>query len=979
MDYGSLEDLSNKLAAYLREDLGVRRGARVGICIEPSPLMVIALLAVLKAGGAYVPLDADLPKQRLSYILSDADVGLVLVQRKFCIDIAMCAGDLRLKTHLIELDGSWQHASEESIRALPDLSPDDLAYVLYTTGSTGEPKGVMIEHRGVLCLAQTYVDLFGICERTRMLQFASLSFDAATGEIFPALAGGATLVLSPREDIIPGRALATFLAHKRISMICLPPSLLATLQSAMDDLPNLDTILVAGEACSAPVIHPWVGAGRRLFNAYGPTEGTVCATVYRIQGDEDVVPIGLPLPYVTVHIVDERMEEVPDGQRGELCIGGLGVARGYLGKPEQTARSFLPNPWEPGLLYKTGDLVLRRPGTGLLEFLGRKDNQVKVRGFRVELEAIERALCEHPAVQLAAVTVHEVGAAAGEHAKTLVGYVVPRPGVSPDQLSPDSLHRFLGESLPDYMIPPLFVLLDALPMMANRSKVNRAALPPPDNRPRRSGEETSLSRQMAILFDQALNLPLGSFRIDDHFFEKGGSSLGITQLLLAIKSEFGIRIPARQVYQHPTPANMATLVQTALLSPYRAAAAETVDLYQEAQRVAAVLPEQLSKPQRAPRSLLLTGATGFLGSFVLKSLKERAPGIERICLVRAPSVRAAEARLMETLRHYQIPTDVLRDTRILIGDLESATLGLDESTYAALADTLDSIYHCAADINYLKPYARMKGPNVDGTQNILRLVGSGRPKALHYVSSVGVFGACGGLLGIQQVDEDYNIDRSAPILSFENGYIRSKWVAESLVRSAQERGLAAWIYRPGFIEGSSQTGVANVTDSLCRTIIGCIQLGSYPLFPEKYWLPIPVDFVADALVHISLSANPDTYHLIPDHDREVSHNEMFRIINELGYRVEPLPPHKWFEQLASCPPENALYPITSFLLERVHEGRNTLMELHHRTPLTLNEKTHRALAGSGITIPDFGRELIQKYLTYYAAIGLLPQLDRSPR
>lgn len=977
VSYASLEDMSDRLANYLRCELGVKRGDRVGICLEPSVRMVTAVLAVVKCGAAYVPLDADLPKQRLSYILRDAGVSLALVQRKFAIDIALCSADgPKVTLFLVDQEKTWQGYPIDT--NAPGPEPSDLAYMIYTSGSTGQPKGVMLEHRGLLNLVKAYIDIYEINQNTRMLQFASLSFDAAVCEIFPALAGGATLVLSAREDIIPGRALATFLAHRRITSLCLPPSLLTTLQGAQDDLPWLDTLIAAGEACPLAIARSWVSPRRRFFNAYGPTEATVCATVYRFQGTERSVPIGTPLPNVTVHLVDPQatehsaLKEVPDGQPGELCIGGIGVARGYWGKPELTARFFVPNPWEPGLLYKTGDLAIRDPETGLLEFVGRKDNQIKVRGFRVELEAIERALCEHPLVQVAAVTAHELSSSSGESSKTLVGYYVTRDGVTEDQLRSEDLHRFLEERLPDYMIPPIYVRLDALPMMANRSKVDRSALPSPSMRPNRPAPESTLTRQIAALFDAALSLPLGTFQADSHFFEMGGSSLGVAHLVLGLKTDFGVRVPSRQVYQCPTPASMAELVESVLKSPYRSAAAENVNLMAESALDPDIYPTEPAPIDRRPRNTLLTGATGFMGSYVLQELLLRDPELQVQCLVRAPTRDAAMERLRGTFQQYALKTELLARVHVLIGDLESPSLGLSETEYNQLAESLDSIFHCAADIKYIKPYAKMKAPNVDGTRNILRLACARRTKVLHYASSVGIFGACGSLLGIDLVPEDYDIDRSYSILSCENGYTKSKWVAERMVRAAQQRGLPVAIYRPGFIEGSSDTGISTASDSLCRLLIGCIQLGVYPTFPEKYWLPVPVDFVASAMAHIGLSGRLGNYHLIPNRETEAGHMEMFRLVGELGYKLQPIAPHLWFERVAAVTPENALYPIVSYLLEKIHEGRNTVLEMHYRTPVTTCDATREALEGSGIEIPEFDRAILSKYLQYFVSRGYIP-------
>ena len=971
MSYATLDVQSSRLAACLRERFGVSRGSFVGICLESSPTAMVAILAILKAGAAYVPLDADLPKQRLSYMIRDTGLKVVLTQRKFSVDIALSAlepGALRML--LLDQDQSWQAPRDDWDESACAPTPSDLAYLIYTSGSTGIPKGVMVEHRGLLNLSDASARLFDISERSRVVQFSSLSFDAAVWEIFTALVGGGTLVLGARTDMLPGRALATFLARNRINWICIPPSLLASMLDAKEDLACLHTVVAGAEACPLAVARAWAKGGRRFFNAYGPTETTVCATTYRFMGSEDSVPIGVPLPGVHTYVVDETLQRVPAGQAGELCIGGIGVGRGYLHKPELNARVFIRSPWSDETLYRTGDIVVENAQTGLLEFVGRRDNQVKVRGYRIEIEAIEHALSEHPGVQNAAVAVVELQTPSLERSKTLVGYFVARPGADPEGLSQEGVTRFLVGKLPHYMVPPIYVQLDVMPMKANRSKIDRAALPLPTAKRTGSQPLTDRTRQIATLFDQALNLPLGTIQQHDHFFQMGGNSMDVAHLLMALKTEFGVQVPARTVYVNPTPAAMDAAVEAILSSPYFTTAAEVVDLAKEA-RLKDDFPLQIVAGPATPKIILLTGGTGFMGAALLQELLSRDATLKVYCLVRSDSEESARERLEHTFQNYGLAVSVLERVCAIPGDIENVTLGLAAAEYARLSLEVDTVYHCAADINYSKPYALVKGPNVDGTHNVLRFACAGSPKTLQYVSTAGLFGATAALLGINDVLEDYDIKSSIAIMAIENGYAKSKWIAERLVQAAAARGLRAGIYRLGFIEGSSRTGIANIADLLCRMICGCIQMGVYPNFPEKYWIVTPVDFAANAIAHISLSGGTGPYHIVVDHDKDARHNDMFETINALGFPVRRIDPADWFEALATCSPDNALYPITSYLLEKVHEGRNTILEAHYRTEACANTRTHEALAGSGTVVPTIDAELIAKYLSYFVSCGLI--------
>jgi len=971
--YRDLDVLSDRLAAYLRDDFNIKAGDLIGICLEPSPTAIVAMLAVLKAGAAYVPQDAELPKSRLSYMFQDTGLKVVLTQRKFSIDIALGAVGMPLEILLLDQDQAWQkHRSQWDPKSYePALS--DLAYVIYTSGSTGVPKGVMVEHRGLINLVRAAMSVMRISTTSRLIQFSSFSFDVAVWEIFSTLGGGGTLILGTREDILPGRALASFLARNRVTVLCIPPSLLPTIQAAKEDLSWLDTVVACAEFCPVAVARAWYSPTRRFVNAYGPTEITVCATTFEFHGEGDSVPIGKALPGVTTYVVDEQMNRLPPGEVGELYIGGEGVARGYLGKPERTAMSYIQSPWSNERLYRTGDMVVENPETGQLDFLGRRDSQVKIRGLRVELGAIEHALCQHPGVQLAAVSVFELPTLNAETTKTLVGYFVPQPNADLQQLTSEALNRFLATLLPNYMIPPIFIQLEAMPMKANLSKVDRARLPPPTAKRAAPTAATTRAQQIATMFDQALNLPLGTFEPHGHFFEMGGNSTDVAHLIMAIKTEYGVRLPPRSVYQYPTPTTLAKTIDEILSSPYYLTAMEVVDLPREA-RLADVVPSRsVESGPESPQVAFLTGASGFLGASLLNELLTRSPNLKVYCLIRGESDAAARERLRSTFRNNLLHTDYLDGDRVVVfaGDIESEQLGLTAAQYGQLAAEVDTIYHCAADIRYVKPYSVMKKPNVEGTQHILELVYAGRPKTLQYVSTGGVFGSTEALLGISRVDEHYDIDTSIPILGLENGYTKSKWVAERIVRMASERGLRTAIHRLGFISGSTHTGIGNNSDLLCRVICGCIRLGLYPNFPHKYWYITPVDYAAKAMAHISLTGGTGAYHIVVPKENDVGHNGLFELVGELGYNVKICPSDKWFEALASCPPDNPLYSISSFLLEKIHEGRNTILEVHHRSETIDTTRVNDALRGSGVVMPKIGREIIAKYIAHFVASGLI--------
>ena len=397
LTYGELDARANRLAHTLIAE-GVGPDTLVGLCVERCPELVIGLLGILKSGGAYVPLDPAYPRQRLRFMLEDSGVSVLLTQEHLLEPLP----DNAART--LCLDADWpaiDGASDRNPRVA--TTPDHLAYAIYTSGSTGQPKGVLLSHRGLCNVTTTQAREFSVGPGTRVLQFSSLSFDASTFDIMMALPNGATLYLGHPDDLRPGTDLMRFLADNAINIVTLPPTALAAVP--VDELPALETVTVAGEPCSAELVSRWA-PGRRFFNLYGPTETTIWATMARLEAGGGVPHIGRPIANTQVYILDRHLNPVPVGVPGELHIGGVGLARGYHGRPELTAERFIDNPFGSGRLYKTGDLARFHPG-GNIEFIGRVDHQVKLRGFRIEPGEIEAVLDEHAAVRESLVLVRE--------------------------------------------------------------------------------------------------------------------------------------------------------------------------------------------------------------------------------------------------------------------------------------------------------------------------------------------------------------------------------------------------------------------------------------------------------------------------------------------------------------------------------------------------------------------------------------------
>ncbi|MFF0740409.1 non-ribosomal peptide synthase/polyketide synthase [Streptomyces sp. NPDC004111] len=545
VSYAELNSRANRFARLLAER-GVGPERLVAVALPRSVEMVVAVLAVAKAGGASLPVDLAYPAERIAYLLADGRPALVVTveaerERLAGAGVAqLCVDDARVRRAVSVLPGGDLSDVERRVGLLA-AHP---AYVIYTSGSTGRPKGVAVTHEGLSSLVVAQAERFAVRAGSRVLQFASPSFDAAMAEMAVTLCSGACLVLASQDDLMGGPALGRFITAGRVTHVTLPPVVLAEL--AADSLPTVTTLVTAGESLRPDLAARWA-QGRRLVNAYGPTESTVCTTMSELSVDSAIPYIGQPIANTRVFVLDAVLRPVPVGVAGELYVSGSGLARGYLDRSALTAERFVASPYgiSGERMYRTGDLV-RWSVDGQLEYLGRTDDQVKVRGFRIELGEVETSLASHPAVAQAAVMVREDQP--GD--RRLVAYVV-RAGGSVPQMDGSALRAHVAGLLPDYMVPAAVVFLDALPLTANR-KLDRKALPAPAYGAGVTGRGPASAREEVLCALAAEVLTLPSVGIDDNFFDLGGHSLLATRLVSRIRSVFGVEVAIRTLFEAPT-------------------------------------------------------------------------------------------------------------------------------------------------------------------------------------------------------------------------------------------------------------------------------------------------------------------------------------------------------------------------------------------------------------------------------------------
>ncbi|MFD1120526.1 amino acid adenylation domain-containing protein [Sphaerisporangium aureirubrum] len=583
LTYAELDARANRLAHWLI-GRGVGPENLVAVAMERSADLIAVLLGVLKSGAAYVPIDPGYPAERVAAMLADAAPALVVCTRAAEPVVAAASGAGSPVERLVwdepaaaaELAARPATAPADADRVVP-LRPEHPAYVIYTSGSTGRPKGVAVPHRGVANYIAWRVTAYGWGPGDRVLQFASVSFDTSVSEIYPTLAGGATLCVARRDgDLL--RELETL----RVNAVTFTPTVLESLAGDDDEraaavLRNIEYLVTAGEECGPDVVRRWA-PGRVLHNEYGPTENSVDVTSWTAPAEPpDVVPLGGPIANVRVYVLDDFLRPVPPGVTGELYVAGTGVTRGYVRRPGLTAERFVACPFDEAgaRMYRTGDLARWTPD-GALRFGGRADHQVKIRGFRVELGEIESVLAAHPAVGQVAV----IACTDQPGVKRLVAYVVPTPGTgaettpapptsgpaaTPGAVDTEALRGHLAGVLPDHMVPAAFVVLDRLPVTVN-GKLDRTALPAPEFGTQADGRApaTPVEEVLCRLFAEVLGL--GRAGADDSFFELGGDSI-MSMMVVTKARRAGLVITTRQVFEHKTPAALARVAETAAGEP----------------------------------------------------------------------------------------------------------------------------------------------------------------------------------------------------------------------------------------------------------------------------------------------------------------------------------------------------------------------------------------------------------------------------
>jgi amino acid adenylation domain-containing protein/thioester reductase-like protein len=889
--YAELNARANQLARLL-----IRRGAGpeqiVAMLLPRSAELIVALLAVIKSGAAYLAVDLAYPADRIEVMLADADpVCLITTHAQAaavgCTDRQLLIDDAAAGAELAAQPGGDLTAAE----GRGALRPGNPAYLLYTSGSTGKPKAVVVSHGALVNYLTWSVDALHAVSGTTILH-TSVSFDFTITTLLSPLAAGGCVRLVPvtadgrtelrGEDI----AACTFLK--------VTPSHLPLIVDLPGDGPLPEQLMLCGEPLNVAAITAWQlkYPGVQVVAGYGPTECTVESSWYEVDPPgrlpDGLVPLGRALPNIRQFVLDERLRPLPAGVTGEVYVTGTGLARGYLRSPALTASRFVACPFGATgeLMYRTGDLARWR-ADGHMVPAGRSDDQVKVRGYRVEPGEIEAALARHPRVSQAVVTARPD--ASGDTA--LAAYIVPS---GDEQVHTADLRSHLAALLPSYMVPSAFMVLDRLPLNPNK-KVDRGALPAPDFTAALSDDSeprTPREQMLCTLFSDVLGLP--RVGIYTSFFDLGGHSLLAARLVFGLRRLLDREIGVGIVFAHPTVEELARALdagQDAVGSGAMSGSGQTLD-----DLLAAMGGEEpvayalASLPAAGPASgpdgedahILLTGATGYFGAFLLDELLTTTSA-HISCLVRAADPGRGMERIRMNLARYDrwLPTWADR-LSVIAGDLEQPSLGLTEPEYAHLAASVTSIYHCAGQVNLLQPFAAVRASNVDGTRHLIRLATTSAIKHLHLISTDAVLG-----------------DISAATAGDNGGYVLSKRLAELLVSLAREHGLPASIYRMPRLSLDSRTAMGNPRDFGLQLLNAAVRNGIAPdLNLREMW--IPVDEAARLVIATSLR-RPDggRFSVVTD-GGAASLLGLVDMVREAGFPIGVKPAGEWVDHLRAA-------------------------------------------------------------------------------
>lgn len=902
LSYRQLHAHSRAIQQQLQPLLDKHQGPLVvGICLPKCSALYAGILAILGSGAVYLPLEPSHPLQRQQYILSNAGAALLLHDGQHPLADDMPGLDIsRLCVEDVDLE-------QPLMRQQPALDAPCMA--LYTSGTTGHPKGVLLSQGNLAHFTAWYAEYVQLTEQSRVLQFSSLSFDSSLIDIFPTLLQGAELIVPNDDQRRDPLQLVELIRHQQLSHAFLPPALLSILP--LDQLQGLDHVMTGGDVCEPYVIEQLTRQGK-LYNLYGPTEATVLITARQLRPGDSNRTLGAPVANSQVLILDEDLQPVTDHTVGELYIVGPGVCLGYLNNPQQTAERYMNLSLPSGQslrAYRTGDMA-KWTGDGI-ELCGRRDNQVKIRGFRVEPEEIERCLRDSQLYRQVAVVI--------DSQRRILAFLAQpqedRPGAAREALKAHAL-----QFLPDYMQPGAWTELQSMPFASNGKVDRKALLAMPVNVLENTARRLPVSADEALLLEiwaELLELPASDISTDESFFNLGGHSILLSRMLLRLREEFGRSISINRFIELPTIAKLATLVRGSGTEEVLSEKA-LADAFRELD----IQPLPVSQMGDVHK-VIVTGANSFVGVHIVEALLGWG-ATEVACLVRDGGGQSAAERFAHALRENRLEHLDLSRVRVYAADITCPSLGLSNEVYERLDREFGALVHNAANVNHVLDYESLARDNVEPIFECLRLCEGRSKKVFNFVSTLSASStitADGRVLELPAAQ--------TPPIYIKNGYNLSKWVGERILERARERGVRVNLYRPGNISFNSLTGVCQPhKNRLMLMLKGSIQLGQVPEFALNFDL-MPVDFLARFIAFHASRYQPEKAVFNLHNPEPLSWDDYVASFREAGREFSMVSVAHWQQQLNRVDSDNALFGVLGFYLNGFEEDIGDISMIGH--------------------------------------------------
>jgi len=907
LSYRQLHAHSRAIQQHLQPLLDQHKGPLVvGVCLGKCSALYAGILAILGSGAVYLPLEPSHPLQRQQYILSNAGAVLLLHDGQHALADEMPGLDIS------RIDVDDVAPEQPLMRHQPDLDAPCMA--LYTSGTTGHPKGVLLSQANLAHFTAWYADYVQLTEQSRVLQFSSLSFDSSLIDIFPTLLQGAELIVPSEDQRRDPLQLVDLIRQHQLSHAFLPPALLSILP--LEQLQGLDHVMTGGDVCEPYVIEQLTRQGK-LYNLYGPTEATVLITARQLRPGDSNRTLGAPIANSQVLILDEDFQPVAEQSVGELYIVGPGVCLGYLNNQQQTAERYLNLSFPSGQslrAYRTGDMAKwTRDG---VELCGRRDNQVKIRGFRVEPEEIERCLRDSQLYRQIAVVI--------DSQRRILAFLAQpqedRPGTAREALKAHAL-----QFLPDYMQPVVWTELQSMPFASNGKVDRNALLAMPVSVLENTTRRLPSSADEALLLEiwaELLELPASDISTDESFFNLGGHSILLSRMLLRLREEFGRSISINRFIELPTIAKLATLVRGSGTEEVLSEKA-LADAFRELD----IQPLPISQMGDVHK-VIVTGANSFVGVHIVEALLGWG-ATEVACLVRdGGGGQSAAERFAHALRENRLEHLDLSRVRVYAADITRSSLGLSDEVYERLDREFGALVHNAANVNHVLDYESLARDNVEPLFECLRLCEGRSKKVFNFVSTLSASStmtADGRVLELPAAQ--------TPPIYIKNGYNLSKWVGERILERARELGVRVNLYRPGNISFNSLTGVCQPhKNRLMLMLKGSIQLGQVPEFALNFDL-MPVDFLARFIAFHASRYQPEKAVFNLHNPKPLSWDDYVASFREAGREFSMVSVAEWQQQLDRVDSNNALFGVLGFYLNGFEEDIGDISMIGHDNAL----------------------------------------------